>query len=182
MAKPICVKVVWDNQVYPQPLDRRFNILHVNPSDEFPFGRKGLVFANAWKQLNSGPSKGDGLLIMDADVMIDPEDFNAMMMAIEAEPGIVHVAEAKIFPKSTKRASWSWAHWVTEPSQVSDPEPLWFSFNFTWLPKALIEACVKEGMKIWTYPQVDVNVARTAQKTGIKAKVVPGCHPKHMNF
>lgn len=176
----ILVKVDWDRTSLSQPADRNFYTLHVDPTITHPFGQKGLALANTWKQL-AGPN-ADGMLILDGDVAIDPSDHLEMLKAIHSNWEIVHTAPAKLWPVSTKKQGWTWGHWVTEPSQTIEDNPLWFSFNYTYLPKALIEGAIKAGLKTWTYPAVDKTMSETARKLGIKVNVVHDCHPKHMNY
>jgi hypothetical protein len=78
---------------------------------------------------------------------------------------------------------WVWAHWETEPGQDIDYAARWFSFNFTYLPRALLEHCLKPGkLKTWTYPNVDASVARAARELGIPGRVVDGCFPVHLHW
>ena len=177
------VRVLWTAHYIPPfrvPAGRvRMLDLHVTPEPSYPFGRKGLVLASAWEQLGRN---ADGMLILDGDVVIDPQDFIEMHGAIMAEPAAVHVAPARIWPVSTGAASWSWGHWKDQRGQEWTEEPDYFAFNFTYLPAALMTACVKANMRSWRFPNVDMNVSRTAKKAGIPARVVKNCAPKHMHY
>ena len=160
---------------------RNFYNLHIDPTAEHPFGRKGFVLSNAWKQLAG--KNADGLLILDGDVMIDPEDHKAMLRAIHEGPGDVQVAPARLWPVSTKRNGWTWAHWATEASmEREDTGVRWFSFCYTYLPRALMAAADRAGLRAWTYPGVDKQMSEAAQKLGVGIHVVEGCYPKHMNY
>lgn len=182
MPDIVMVRVIWDRQEIQQPVSRRYFRLHVAPSAEHPFGQKGLAIASAWKQLGTGKDPA-GLLIMDGDVAVDGCDHDAMIKAIDGEPDAIWIAPAKLWPVSTRWGSWAWAHGCEQPSQVMISEGIrWFSFNFTYLPKALMAACLRDGLRSWGYPTVDVKVSATARKLGLAIKVVPGCWPKHMNY
>lgn len=172
----------WDNTAMQgMRAARNFYNLHIDPSPAQPFGAKGSVLSAAWKQLAG--KNADGLLILDGDVMIDPEDHKAMLRAIHEHPGAVQVAPARLWPVSTKRNGWTWAHWATEPSmQREDDGVRWFSFCYTYLPRRLMAAADREGLRSWAYPGVDKRMSETAQKIGIDIRVVGGCHPKHMNY
>lgn len=180
MANVVCVRLNWDNTAMDLRAARHFFNLHVDPEPGYPFGRKGFILASAWKQLAG--KDAHGMLILDGDVAIDPEDHRLMLKAIHDNPGIVHVGAARLWPVSTKKDGWSWAHWISGPTQVNEPNPVWFSFCYTYLPKALIDGALKAGLRGWAYPSVDRNVAETCMKMGIDVRVVPGCAPKHLNY
>src|SRR5690242_10659791 len=116
MAEIVCVRMNWDRTALPQPIARHYYDMHVSPEPGYPFGRKGLVISAAWRQLAS--RNASGLLILDGDVAIDPEDHAAMLRAVDERPQLVHVAPVKIWPKSTKRSAWTWSHWRDEPGQA----------------------------------------------------------------
>jgi hypothetical protein len=179
----IFVRVIWDAHPVKFPLrlhQVRINELHVSPETAYPFGRKGLVLESGWKQLSDPDSQG--LLILDGDVMIDPQDFENMRCAIEADPDCVWVAPARIWPVSTGKPRWTWGHWKDQPSTEWCDNPEWFAFNFTYLPAALMTAAIKDSLRLWQFPKVDMNMSRTARKQGIKVRVVPDCAPKHMHY
>jgi hypothetical protein len=180
MAVILCVRADWDRTAPPQP-GLRYHHLHIDPEPGHPFGRKGRQFAAAWQQL-AGP-EFDGMLILDGDVMIDPADHSAMMGAIDAQPGIVHTAPVRIWPASTKRPGWVWSHWSEQASQDIDREAVaWFSFCYTYLPRALVVRCLRAGLARWRYPGVDMQVSRQAAAAGIPVNVVAGCWPKHLHY
>ncbi|MFZ0665042.1 MAG: hypothetical protein WAM97_04755 [Acidimicrobiales bacterium] len=191
MADIACVRVVWDReQFWPLPIIRhtdghmnhaiKFSPVHFGPETGYPAGRKGAAIAGAWKQLGTTAA---GMLILDADVAIDPMMVITMMRAIGDDPESVWTAPVRIWPVSTMKDSWVWAHWETEPSQRIDDVANWFSFNFTYVPRALVEHCLKGNqLQSWTYPRVDASMARAARQMGIKGRVVQDCFPIHLHW
>lgn len=182
MAEIIMVRVNWDNTALKIPTPGKFHDLHVNPTLEYPFGQKGMVLANAWKQLNVD-NVMDGMLILDGDVAIEPIDLANMLHAIHHHDKMVVTAPARIWPRSTKRKEWSWAHWSKGPSQVMETENIrWFSFNFTYIPKLVIEQAVKDGLMTWAYPRCDNKVSTAAFNAKVPVFVAQNVLPKHMNY
>jgi hypothetical protein len=179
VAEIVCIRVDWDRKAIPLRIVR-YHAVHVLPEPGYPFGRKGLALAGAWRQL-SGP-KMDGMLILDGDVAIDPLDHAVMFTAIGDEPDAVQVAPVKLWPISTHRKSWVWGHGQGDYSQLGMDEPDVFTFSYTYLPRALIEACIEAGMEDWTYPGVDRHVSEVARESGIPVRVVWDASPKHLNF
>jgi hypothetical protein len=159
----------------------RFFDIHIQPEPGYPAGRKGLMLSGAWQQMGR---EADGMLILDGDVAIDPQICQAMMSAISTDDEAVWTAPVKIWPAGTMREDWVWAHWEKAPSQVIDQAANWFSFNFTYLPRRLLDSCDKSltGLKSWTYPVVDASVSKHARKLGIPGRVVPDCFPVHMHW
>jgi hypothetical protein len=180
MAQVICIRLDWDRTALPLPAGRLFYTVRIGPEPEYPFGRKGLALARAWSQLAVPDTAG--MLLLDGDVVIDPEDHRQMLAAIDADPGVVHTAPARIWPVSTKRAQWCWAHWETGPGQHLDRDPRWFSFCYTYLPRQLIEQAGRDGLRIWAYPSADKHMSETCQKLGLRVNVVADCWPKHVNY
>jgi hypothetical protein len=156
--------------------------LHIDPTPEHPFGSKGHAFSEAWRVL--GNKECAGMLLMDADVSIDPIDYSAMGEAVNAEPAAVHTAPVRLWPASTQRASWIWGHWCDECKQGQQfcAQPDRFTFSFTYLPRRLLSLADKAGLKGWTFPGVDLRMAAVAKRNNIPVRVVPECHPKHMHY
>ncbi len=180
MEHVVLVRICWDRQSMPK-CPRGFYTLHVDPEPEYPFGRKGLALASAWRQL--GTPEAAGMVILDGDVAIDLTDHAAMLVAIEKEPGKVHVAPVKLWPASTKLQRWVWGHGKGRFTNRDDPDdPDMFGFSFTYLPRVLIEAVIAAGMTQWTYPNVDRLTHQTAKEQGIGARTVRGASPKHLNY
>lgn len=182
MAEIITVRVNWDNTAVPIKLPGKFFEMHVDPSAEYPFGQKGKTIAGAWRQLNTDKNM-DGMLIIDGDVAIDPIDYQNMLSAIHYHHDMVVVAPARIWPASTKRKDWSWAHWSVEPSQKLETENIrWFSFNFTYLPKKVLKQALTDGLRRWTYPVVDKSMSTAAFDAGVPVFVAEDVHTCHLNF
>lgn len=188
----ICVKLVWDGYSIAS-MTTPFHKIRIDPETEHPKGRKGLVIANAWRQMH-GPTDA-GMVILDGDVAVEPTDLQAMIGHVITDREAVWVAPAKIWPKSTHLPSWVWGHRKPAPDGMSPEkiiqywqqdidDPEWFTFCFTYLPKSLLEAAInKHGMKKWHYPNVDKNMHEIATELGYRVRVVRGdCHPKHINF
>lgn len=183
MAEFLFVRVVWDRQSYPlNLLGIRMHTLNIGPEGAtHPFGRKGLALEQTWRHLSV--KEQAGMLILDGDTVVDPHDVVMMFAAIEADPDAVHIAPAKIWPVSTGHPTWTWAHFKNyEASRELITDPDFFSFNFTYLPRALVEASIKAGLRSWVFPRVDAQVSRVARQQGFKIRVVEDCQPKHMHF
>ncbi len=179
MADIVCVRVDWDRQCVPLRLSR-YHAVHVLPEPDYPLGRKGRVLAGAWRQLSAG--KADGMLILDGDVVIDPLDHALMLRAVHSEPEAVHVAPVRLWPVSTHLRTWVWGHGVGAYSQEETDDPDIFTFGFTFLPRALIEACIVGGLEEWAYPGVDASVSRVAREQGTPVRVLWEARPVHLNY
>lgn len=187
----ICVKLSWMGHTVGS-MTTPFHHIRVDPEPAHPKGRKGLVLASAWRQMH-GPNDA-GMLILDGDVAIEPTDLNTMVYHIAQDRDAVWVAPVKIWPKSTHLPSWAWGHRKPAPEGTSQADvmklwqtdvddPTWFTFGFTYLPRRLVEAANKMGLKTWHYPNVDKNMHELASAQGFRVLVVRGdCHPKHVNF
>jgi hypothetical protein len=177
------------------PVPPRFRFLDVMPEPEHPAGRKGLMLARAWETLAT--PRSDGMLILDGDCAIDPLDYAAMITEACTEPDAVWTAPVRLWPASTGFRYWVWGHREVLAGRdplPSDEEtrkiwqadisnPVMFTFNFTFLPRRLMQACTAAGMAGWAYPQVDENTWRTALDQDIPVHVARrGCSPKHVNY
>jgi hypothetical protein len=182
LVEVILVRVDWDRTAIPLGrLPGRWHTLHLAPEPDYPFGRKGLALLRTWQQIQLSKQEA-GLVILDGDVAIDPVDYHAMMRAIPKEPGAVHVAPVRLWPKSTQRSDWYWAHHRGEASQEPCDDPTVFSFNFTYLPRALLDACRQAGMAKWTFPTCDSHVTEVAAKMHLPVRVVHDATPKHLHY
>lgn len=177
-ARFTCMRLNWNDTALPVKL-KRFRDVHIGPSDEFPFGRKGLVLARAWHQLARDDKGIAGALLLDGDVAVDIGDVAAMDQAIASDPARVWVGAAKLWPTTSGQDGWVWAHRRGPFGQDLITDPEYFSFCFTYLPRALME---HPQLPAWTFPTVDVHVSRAARDLGIPASVVEGCWPKHLHF
>jgi hypothetical protein len=183
MAEIICIRLNWNHTAMPLRMASRFFTLDVNPEPEYPFGRKGLALTGAWNQLTS--SDVAGMLILDGDVAIDPNDHEHMLRAIDKEPDdVVHTAPVLLWPTSTHHGTWVWGHGRNgRYSQEDTDEDLdTFTFCYTYLPRTLIESCIEHGLAAWTYPRVDRNVCRQARSAGMRVHVVREARAKHLNY
>jgi hypothetical protein len=175
----VCIRVCWDRTEVPFYADG-FHVVRVSPETAWPLGRRGAALAGAWRQLAT--PQAAGMLTLDGDVVIDPADYEAMFSALAADPAAVHVAPLRLWPVSTHADSWVWGHGRGVFSQEDTDDPDLFTFGFTYLPRALIGACIKAGMTRWTYPNVDRKVCDQARTLGIPARVVRGASPKHLHY
>ena len=178
----VFIRVIWNGSAgeFRMPGARWFD-LHIGPEPGYPFGRKGLALDGAWRQLRNRQCAG--MLILDGDVVIDPADYAAMLEAVHGEPSAVHVAPVRLWPASTMRESWVWGHWCgAGPSQELCLAPSRWSFGFTYLPRRLLYAAHRAGLQKWAFPGVDLRMSQTARNTGIPARVVQECQPKHLHY
>jgi hypothetical protein len=161
-----------------------FRKIDIHPTNEYPVGRKGYTLAKCWRTMKE--THTSGMLILDSDVAIDPTDFQHMYNAMRHDSSAIQIGRALIWPKSTGYSTPVWAHrkfgtsfdeWKKDRDDVDTA-----SFCFTYLPSKLLEACISGGMDDWTFPSVDMQVFQTARRIGTRFKVVPNCHPKHLNY
>jgi hypothetical protein len=183
MAQIICIRLNWNHTAMPLGMARKFFTLEVNPEAAYPFGRKGLALAQAWKQLAIPDTAG--MLLLDGDVAIDPLDQEHMLKAIDKEPhNVVHTAPVILWPVSTHLEYWVWGHGGNgRYTQVDNNTDLdMFTFCYTYLPRKLVESCVENGLAQWTYPTVDYNVCKEAKSIKMGINVVRDAKPKHLNY
>lgn len=123
---------------------------------------------------------------MDPDIVADPDDLAEMHKAIERAPEYVHCSVHKLWPASTMRKEWVWAHgmWVgTAPvvSQQMAPYAQWFALGMTYTPAALLDLAAPHMFQ-WVFGQVDSGLSATARQHNIPAFPVPKCRPKHLHY
>lgn len=196
MTRFVFCRLVVDHQAealhhFRMPGARWFD-LRIGPEPGAPLGRKGRVLDTAWRQLRERGTAG--MLLLDGDVAIDPLDFAAMQAAIGADPGIVHVAPARLWPQSTQQDGWAWAHWDEGHgmSQEWSAAPDRWSFNFTYIPAKVINTASSTGIEIgprkrlklaeWVFPTVDMKMNQVAKNCGVPARIVEDCFPKHLHY
>ena len=183
----ICVRVVWDRSApFSMPgLPGRWHDLHFGPEPGCPAGRRGLALTSAWEAYATG-TRATGLLMLDGDMAIDPRDVSLMLGYIDADPDQVWTAPYRIWPASTGRPHWTWAHWPGGPhdaSQRLETEKIaWCGLGFTYLPRALIQDCQAAGLRHWRFPSVDTKICQRAAALHIPIGVADQCEPKHLNF
>jgi len=179
------LRVIWDAHHIKFPLriaGANIKELHIAPEPAHPFGRKGLALASAWKQLATDAMAG--MLLLDGDVMIDPHDYMMMLGAIHTEPAAVHIGPSRLWPASKNDLQgWAWGHAKLGVfSQELEMEPDFFAFNFTYLPRRVVELAIGKGLKTWQFPDVDRSVSRVAREAKIPMRVVKDCFPKHAHY
>lgn len=187
MNSPVLIcRVIWDPHPVRFPLRIHGAVIrevHIAPETAWPAGRKGLVLESAWKQLGTDAV---GMLLLDGDVVIDPHDLLMMMTAIVSEPAAVHTAATRIWPVSKGDIpGWVWSHWSGKPTQdlgKASAGPDFFSFGFTYIPRAVMDAAIRSGLRSKVFPHVDQHVSATAVKAGVPIRIVRDCMPKHMNY
>jgi hypothetical protein len=187
MVQYLFVRVLWDAHTVEFPLRlpmANIKEIHVTPEASHPFGRKGLVLASAWKQATEGRPDIAGMLILDGDVLIDPHDWFMMRQAIQLEPGAVQIGPSKLWPVSLDGLpGWAWGHCKNGNfTQDDTDDPDFFAFNFTYIPRKVIELAIAKGLKTKVFPGVDTFVSKTAREAKIPMRVVKDCYPKHMHY
>jgi hypothetical protein len=183
IGKVFLAKLRWELEPLSHLTLPGYHEILIRQSERWPFGRKGTALAGLWRSLEQ--TGCDGVLINDNDVIVDPHDHRAMIIAIKTDPFSVWTAPVKLWPRSTGDRSWAWSHGEVQGnrSQIDSSDPTWFGFGFTYLPAKLLDASVAAGLAEWMYPWVDTKVAETARTMEIPVKVVRnGCYPKHINF
>lgn len=179
----IFLQICWRG-LAPYGTPNGFTKVDILPSNKYPLGQKGLTLSECWLQMSDNACQG--MLILDADVVIDPVDMEAMWSCMVSDPSAIWLAPARLWPKSTGYPSWVWAHrkfgtgmdeWQASRTDVDTG-----SFCFTYIPRALIEICMSNGLNRWIYPNVDDNMFRMARQNEIVFRIAKGCAPKHMNY
>ena len=181
-VRVVYVRVLWDRQPSPPPVPgiRHFD-LAVGPEPGHPYGRKGLALLGAWQQLRT--RECTGMLVQDGDVAVDPLDVSVMLETVRRYPADVWTAPVRLWPASTQRPSWVWGHWAAGgPTQEPVPDPAFFSFCFTYLPRRVIDHAERAGLARWAFPGVDGKMSRAAVAAGVRIRLVDGCQPKHMHY
>lgn len=162
-----------------------FRKVPIYPTNEYPLGRKGYTLATCWQTMKE--THTTGMLILDSDVAIDPNDFASMYNAMKANPSSICIGPALIWPKSTGYQHVVWAHRKFGTSydewrkfRSSDVDTA--SFCFTYIPAQVWETCINNGLSEWTFPEVDRQLFETARKMHVPFHVVENCTPKHLNY
>lgn len=176
------VRFNWDHTalpLVPRVPFATFKDIHISPEPEYPTGRKGLALARYWQQQQQGRNR-IGIMILDGDVIADPEDIRAMAWSITEEPEAVHTAPVKLW----YGGQWFWSHQGENMELTKEclTNPTYFSFGLTYVPATVMTACIKAGLSEWHYPYVDENVSRIAVKLGTPIRVVLQSYPKHTHW
>lgn len=127
-----------------------------------------------------------GIAWLDPDVIIDPDDRDEMYKAIERAPEFVHCSVHKLWPASTMRPDWVYAHGIWKDNapvmnQRLESRADWFALGFTYTPGRLLDLAAPHMFQ-WVFGQVDSGLSATARQHGIPAGPVPRCRPKHLHF
>lgn len=109
-----------------------------------------------------------------------------MWMAIKRAPDLVHCSVHKLWPASTMREDWVYAHGRTvggihQLSQKLEPRADWFALGLTYTPARLLDLAAPHMIN-WVFGQVDSGLSAVALQHGIPAFPVPRCRPKHLHF
>lgn len=160
------------------------HVVRVTPEPDAPRGRKARLMGELWRQVRT--SDAPGILWLDPDVIADLDDLAEMHKAIERAPQFVHCSSHKLWPASTMRPDWVWAHgmWVgTAPvmSQNYAPYAQWFALGMTYTPARLLDLALPHMFQ-WVFGQVDSGLSATARQHNIPSYPVPKCRPKHLHF
>lgn len=140
--------------------------------------------AEAWETWRD---KGaPGIIWLDPDIVPDLHDLAALQVAQASEPGAVWCSLHKLWPASTRRPTWVWAHGPWEGdrpgmSTSADGEPGWFAMGMTYTPAALLEDA-KHELPLWRFGQIDMSLSATARELGIPIRVARLCQPKHLHY
>lgn len=158
--------------------------MRITPGGGAHFDTQGAALAYAWDVL--GGRGAPGLIVLDLDVVIDPGDLAAMYGSSYEHPADVLVAPVKLWPASTGRAEWIWAHRggsLGSPAATQDEDaPIaYFTPNCTYMPARLLDAA-RPGLPGWEWPRPEVELSELALHLGIPARLVPACRPKHLHF
>jgi hypothetical protein len=174
------IRLDWDRSAFPMPRSLGFYTVHVDPEPGWPLGRKGLQITAAWETLAGAETAG--LVTLDGDVAIDPQDLAAMLAAVEQHPADVLIAPVRLWPASTKMERWIWGHGKGGFSRNDPDDPDMFGFSFTYLPARLVTTMIAQGLADVTYPSVDATARRIARELKLRCRVVREASPKHMNW
>lgn len=160
------------------------DILRVAPEDDAPRGRKAALMAAYWWMAKQKGAAG--VIWQDPDIVCDPDDLAAMRTAIEYRPTSVAVASHKLWPASTMRDSWVWAHGLHVGGypvlgQVWQKRAEWFALGLTYTPGRLLDLAYPH-MPAWVFGQVDNGLSNIARVHGIPGFAVKDARPKHLHF
>jgi hypothetical protein len=176
------VRFNWDHTalpMVPSPWQVTFKDIHISPEPEYPCGRKGLMLARYWEQQKEGIDR-IGIMILDGDVLADPEDIRALAESVASEPDAVHTAPVRLWYSG----QWFWSHQGEDMKLTREclMNPYYFSFCLTFIPTEVMNAAIKAGLDTWYYPYVDKNMSEIAAKIGAPVRVALKSYPKHMHW
>jgi len=159
-------------------------ILPVEPLPEWEHGRKALLMADLWEQLQD--DRPPGVLWIDHDVASDPDDLAAMVEATSRWPDAMHTGMVKLWPASTQLPDWIWSHrgGILDYPVASQDESVPIAYvatGFLWTPARLLDL-TRPVMRLWRWEQVDVGLSELAWLHDITINGVRACRPKHLHF
>lgn len=140
--------------------------------------------ARLWDEVRT--SGQPGVLWLDPDVALDPDDQQAMHQAVTARPEAMHTAMVKLWPESTQLPDWIWSHrggTLGQPAatQETAPQVSYVALGCLWTPARLLDLTMPQ-VEGGQWADVDVALSETALQHGIPAYTVDGCRPKHLHF
>lgn len=140
--------------------------------------------AEAWEHWAA--QGAPGVIWIDPDIVADPDDLAAMTARISYWPGAVWCSLHKLWPASTGRDDWVWAHgrWaepVPEMTQQAMVMPGWFALGMTYTPAILLDK-VAADLPCWVFGTIDMGLSAAARATGIPIRVAHECQPKHLHY
>lgn len=176
------IQVEWNHWRIPSV--RPDEICRVIPEPDAPRGRKAREMASLWAKYRG--QGAPGVLWQDPDIVADPDDVAEMIEAARKVPAYVHCSVHKLWPASTMREDWVWAHgeWrngYPELSQRIAPRAGWFALGLTYTPGRLLDLAAPHMFQ-WVFGQVDNGLAAIARQHGIPAYPVLRARPKHLHF
>lgn len=159
-------------------------ILRIIPEPGYERGRKARLIGNLWSGLQERPPPG--LMLMDPDVVADPDDIAAMHAAACLDPTSVHTAAVKLWPASTGLRDWIWSHrggTVGFPvaTQDEDTPIAYWTTCLVYLPARLLDAAAAV-IDQWQWLELDVKLPELGLQLGIPNRLVPAARPKHLHY
>lgn len=176
------VQVEWDHWRVTSLLPD--HVLRVSPEPEHPRGRKARHMADYWRRARAEGAQG--VLWQDPDIVLDPDIMAAMRRQVELAPEAIHVSVHKLWPASTMRDDWVWAHGLMKGetpvmSQRLESYAAWFALGFTYTPARLLDLALPH-MPAWVFGQVDSGLGAVARQHAIPAHAAGRVRPVHLHF
>lgn len=109
-----------------------------------------------------------------------------MIAAVRISPDRVYVAAHKLWPASTMRDDWVWAHGrmidgAPELTQRLRIGAQWWALGLTYTPGALLDLAAPH-MPAWVFGQVDTGLSAIARQHHIAGICIEKARPKHLHF
>ena len=154
------------------PAARVDQIIPTMPGDEGEDYMYGTGLAMAWS-CRPHPDE-PGMLVIEADLMVDPDDLECIEQAVQEQPRDVVAAPYVCWPVSTKLA-----YPMTLPRFNHGVHV--FGLGCTWLPAKLIESMFSELPKL-TWTQLDIGFSKRAMEMGLTVRMPYGTSVKHAHY